>query len=61
MKLLTSTTLIIAAIISPIVVYAQDLTPDLLNAVLNVQVLNERGTVNAGDTITFTSASTGKV
>ncbi|HIA06361.1 MAG TPA: OmpA family protein [Flavobacteriales bacterium] len=61
MKLLTSTTLIIATIIFPLRVNAQDLTPDSLNAVLNVHVLNERGTVNAGDTITFTSAITGKV
>ena len=61
MKLLTSTTLIIATIIFPLMVNAQDLTPDSLNAVLDVQVLNERGTVNAGDTITFTSATTGKV
>ena len=38
-----------------------ELTPDSINAVLNVHVLNERGKVEAGDTITFTSEKTGKV
>ena len=35
------------------------LVPDSLNCVLNVQIHNEKGSVNSGDTITFTNGSTG--
>jgi len=60
MKNITRTVLLISIFLLPLVVSAQELTPDSINAVLNVQVLNERGKTNSGDTITFTSVETGK-
>ena len=61
MKTHVSTMIAIATIGMSFQILAQDLEPDSSNAVLNVQVRNEMGKVNGGDTISFTSAATGTV
>jgi len=61
MKIYAANTLILAAIVLPFFVNAQDLHPDSIHAVLNARVLNEKGKESAGDTVTFTAANTGKV
>lgn len=67
MKSIIHTTIIIAILGLSFQIMAQDqvtgpaMEADSLNAVLNVNVVNEMGKVNAGDTITFTSAVTNQV